>query len=407
MTTAPANRFAEELHRQDEAGLLRRLPVIGRRDGTSLTCGDTALLNLSSNDYLGLGGDTSLRADFLAAADASDSDAYGMAASASRLLTGNHPAYALLEQDLSALYGGRAGTVFSSGYHANVGICSALAGKDDCFFADKLCHASLIDGMRLSSARLLRYRHGDTGHLEELLKKHDGAHRTTFVVSESIFSMDGDIADLERLVWLKKRYGAMLILDEAHAVGVFGDRGLGVSERDGLVSEIDVLVGTFGKALASFGAFAVTGNVMRDFLVNHARSLIFTTALPPAVVNWTRTTLARAVNMNGERRQLLALSSRLREALRAAGVATGGESQIVPAIVGNNVAACRLAETLRSKGYLAFPIRPPTVPPGTARLRFSLTANMDWEQIRRAPGIVGGGESENGESVNANGDESG
>ena len=207
-----------------------------------------------------------------------------MTASASRLLTGNHPAYAALERDLSELYDGRAATVFSSGYHTNVGICSAMAGKNDLFLADKLCHASLIDGMRLSGASLRRFRHLDYEHLETLLKKGSGEHRDVFIVSESVFSMDGDIADIERLVALKERYGATLIVDEAHAVGVFGERGLGVCERDGLTAEVDVLVGTFGKAWASFGAFAITDAVVRDYLINRMRPLIFTTALPPAVV---------------------------------------------------------------------------------------------------------------------------
>jgi len=311
-----------------------------------------------------------------------------MTASASRLLTGNHAAYTLLEQDLSDLYSGGRALVFSSGYQANVGICSALAGKDDLFLADRLCHASLIDGIRLSGARLIRYRHLDYDHLETLLKKHRSSYRDAFIVSESVFSMDGDVADIGRLGRLKRQHEAMLMIDEAHAVGVSGASGLGVCEREGLIDEPDMLVGTFGKALASVGAFVITNEIIRDYLVNTARSLIFTTALPPAAVNWTRTTLARAVSMNREREHLAGLARQLRGSLVKAGIRTGGGSQIVPVIVGDNEKACTLAEALREEGYLVFPIRPPTVPPGTARLRLSLTANMQWPDIRRIPEII-------------------
>jgi len=388
MSTMLYKRFADALSQLAEAGQRRRLTTVERRSGPTVSFEKGELVNLSSNDYLGLGSDTSLHRAFFAGACEPDLDAYGMTASASRLLTGNHPAYAVLEQDLSDLYGGKAATVFSSGYHTNVGICSAMANKDDLFLADRLCHASLIDGMRLSGATLLRYRHLDYGHLEGLLKKQRGGHRHVFVVSESVFSMDGDIADIERLVWLKKRHGAMLIMDEAHAVGVFGGLGLGVCERDGLSGEVDVLVGTFGKAWASFGAFAITDAVIKDYLINCMRPLIFTTALPPAVVNWTRTTLARSVSMRRERKQLAELAAQLRRGLRALDVETGGESQIVPVIVGQNREACRLAEFLRTEGFLVFPIRPPTVPVGTARLRFSLTANMDGRLVRRIPETI-------------------
>jgi len=388
MHLAADNRLAEALDRLDRAGRRRTLPAIGARRGPYVTVGDTERLNLSSNDYLGLGSDTDLHTQFFSDAAASDLAAYGMAGSASRLLTGNHPAYASLEQAMAALYGGRAATVFSSGYHANVGICPALAEKGDLFVADKLCHASLIDGMRLSGAKLLRYRHRDGAHLETLLARHREAHRRVFIVSESVFSMDGDIADIECLARLKKDYNATLIVDEAHAIGVFGDRGLGVCERDGLTSEIDVLVGTFGKALASFGAFAITDDVTRQYLVNRVRPFIFTTALPPAVVSWTRTALARAVSMKRERQKLADLAERLRKGLHAQGIETGGRSQIIPTIVGEDREACRLAEALQAEGFLVFPIRPPTVPAGTARLRFSLTANMEWPQIQRIPEVV-------------------
>ncbi len=382
--------LAERLDQLAARGRSRKLTLLTDRRGPCARIDDVALLNLSSNDYLGLGADTELLARFLASADGVDLDHYGMTASASRLLTGHHPACARLEEELSALYGGRAALVFGSGYQANVGICSALAGKGDLFLADKLCHASLIDGMRLSGARLLRYRHGDLAHLESLLEKSYAKYRRVFIVSESVFSMEGDVADLPALVRLKQRYGTALIVDEAHALGVFGEAGLGLAVQYDLTDHVDVLIGTFGKALASFGAFVISSQTVHDYLVNHARSFIFTTALPPSTASWTRLTLARAVTMQAERKHLLRVAGGLRRGLAAAGIETRGASQIVPALVGKEECACRLAEILQDEGFLVLPIRPPTVPPHTSRLRFSVTANMTADQLRRIPDIITG-----------------
>jgi 8-amino-7-oxononanoate synthase len=202
--------------------------------------------------------------------------------------------------------------------------------------------------------------------------------------------MDGDLADLERLARLKREYGALLIVDEAHAVGVFGERGLGLCEERGVLGEVDVVVGTFGKALASAGAFVVSDDLIREYCVNTARSLIFTTALPPAVLAWSLLTLRRMTAMRGERARLVELAGALRAGLRERGCACGGESQIVPILAGDNESAARLGGRLREAGYLAFPIRPPTVPPGTARVRLSLTAAMRWEQLAGLPAAAVG-----------------
>lgn len=374
-------RLGAELDGLAQAGRRRALPEITARRGHRVTCAGQELLNLCSNDYLGLGGDAALAAAFHARCAGGSPDAGGMAGSASRLLAGNHPAYAALEAELGELYGGRAACVFNSGYHANVGILAAVAGKGDVVLCDRLDHASLLDGVRLSGADFRRYRHGDLDQLESLLRTECGGYRQVFIVSETVFSMDGDVADVTRLVQLKQQYGAVLVLDEAHAVGVIGDRGLGVCEAHGAIAGVDIIVGTFGKALASLGAFAISAPVVRDYLVNHMRTLIFTTALPPAVVEWTRTTLARAVAMRDERRRLAALAARLRDELRARGLATGGATQIVPVLLGADEAAVRASAILRSIGYLALPIRPPTVPPGTARLRLSLCADMTWDDL--------------------------
>ena len=379
----------EELERLGALGRRRSISVLSRAAGGTVERGGQGLLNLSSNDYLGLGADELLLRDFLRETPERLLDERGMTSSSSRLLTGSGPACAALEDEVGALYGGRECCVFSSGYHANLGILTALARAGDLVLSDRLNHASIIDGMRLSDAEFRRYRHLDYGHLEELLGAAAGRRGRTFIVTESVFSMDGDQADLRALAQLKERYGATLIVDEAHAVGVFGKRGRGLAEVAGVLEHVDVLVGTFGKALASMGAFAVTAPPLKDYLVNTVRPFIFTTALPPAVLSWSRVTLRRMQTMERDREHLAALGERLRGELTALGCVTGGASQIVPVIVGEDEAAVRLALKLQQAGYLVLPIRPPTVPPGTARVRLSLTAALSWEDLETLAEAVG------------------
>lgn len=371
-----------------EADSWRTLSAVSNREGPTVVFKGKRCVNLSSNDYLGLASNKPLLGSFLSEGQAPSLDEHGMAGTSARLLAGNHAPYERLENDLSELFGGRPALVFNSGYHANLGMCSGLADRKDVFFADKLCHASIIDGMRLSGAELVRYHHLDVDHLESLLKKHRGQHRNAFVVTESVFSMDGDVPDLARIVKIKEDHDATLILDEAHAVGVLGPKGLGIAASLGLLDGVDILVGTFGKALGSYGAFAICGQNLREFLVNKARSFIFTTALPPAVLNWSRLALSTAVAMDRERTHLAGLWRRLRETLTAAGARTGGDTQIVPVHIGESAKAVQTARLLQESGFLALPIRPPTVPPGTARLRLSLTANMKWEHIAGLPDIL-------------------
>lgn len=388
MNPALSRIIADEKSRLQRTDSWRSLRAISSRSGASVVFDGRKCVNLSSNDYLGIGSDASLLAAFLLEAGADSIAGRGMGGSSARLLSGNHQSYNLLERELADLYGNRTALVFNSGYHANLGVCASLADRNDVFLADKLCHASLIDGMRLSGAELIRYRHLDTDHLDSLLKKHRASYRNAFIVTESVFSMDGDIPDLQRIARLKRDNDATLVLDEAHAVGVFGAKGTGIASERDLLGDIDVLVGTFGKALGSYGAFVVCDEPVRDFLINKARSFIFTTALPPAVVNWSRTALAKAVGMDHERGHLAQLSGKFREALRAAGAQTGGETQIVPVHIGDSGRAIAVARHLQEAGYLVLPIRPPTVPPGTARLRLSLTANMTWEQIEGLPELI-------------------
>ena len=365
MSVDPGYKEIEgELRRWAEKGLRRELPPLERREGPYVYLAGRRLLNLSSNDYLGLSTRMALE-DLLPLLS---EEAFG--AGAARLLSGNHALYEQVETRLEELYG-RPALVFNSGYLANLGIISALCGRHDAIFADKLVHASIIDGARLSGARLFRFPHQDYEALERLLAKKRPSFRRALIVTESVFSMDGDKVDLKMLLTLKERYGAFLFLDEAHAVGVLGERGLGLAEEEGLGEKVDLLLGTCGKALGSYGAFVVVSKrVLKDYLVNKARSFVFTTALPPVVLAATSLALKLVPGMCGERRHLRELSSFLRQELSL----PPGDTPIVPVIVGEAEKALSLSRRLRERGFYVPAIRPPTVPENTARIRISLTA---------------------------------
>ena len=381
------DRIRTELDELKSLDRYRVLPDITARDGKDIEVNGERLLNLSSNDYLGLGDDNELLEGY---GRRFRKSLHAMTSSSSRLLTGNHPLYDQLEKALAALYGRQSAMVFNSGYHANIGILPALCNRHDLVLSDRLNHASIIDGMKIAEAPYQRFRHCDYDHLEELLEGARGRYRQIFIVTESVFSMDGDLADLARLVALKEKYGAFLIVDEAHGVGVFGERGLGLCEASGMVPQIDIITGTFGKALASTGAYAVMSSLVREYLLNTMRSFIFTTALPPVILGWSLLTLERQVSMFSERASLLQLAARLRNELIGRGFDVPGESHIVPVITGGNDLAVALAARLRNAGFLCMPVRPPTVPEKGARIRISLRSTLGWEDIARIPEIIGG-----------------
>ena len=367
----------------------RVLPETGERSGCSIGSGGRRLLNLSSNDYLGIGDDEQLRREYLLAFNPErNAERYSLTSSSSRLLTGNHRLYDELEDGLAAWHGREAALVFNSGYHANIGILPALTTRHDLILCDKLNHASIIDGCRVADADFKRFRHLDYDHLKTLLEENHQKYRQVFIVTESVFSMDGDLADLQKLCDLRERYGGFLIVDEAHGAGTFGDAGLGLCEASGLTDSIDIIVGTFGKAFASAGAYGIMDGMIRDYLVNTMRSLIFTTALPPVILGWSLQVLKKQRAMVAQRRHLHSLAEKLREALEQKGMRTAGESQIVPVIMGGNEKAVRSAAALRDAGFLALPVRPPTVPENTARIRFSLRADIRWEDISGIPEIL-------------------
>lgn len=370
----------QELLELEKHSNLRRLPQM-IHDGRDVVVGGQHMLNLSSNDYLGLAADRELREEFL---QTLTPDNFLPTSSSSRLLTGNFSIYEELEAELAALFGTEAALVLNSGYHANMGILPAVSNQHTLILADKLVHASIIDGIRLTTARCIRYRHNDLAQLERLLEQNHPEYQQIIVVTESIFSMDGDQADLQALVGLKRKYTHVLLyVDEAHAFGVRGKRGLGCAEEAGCIKDIDFLVGTFGKAAASAGAYIVCSRVIREYLVNRMRTLIFTTALPPINIAWTLFVVQKLAGMQERREHLTKISRTLREALQAKGYQCPSTSHIVPMIIGSSEDTVLCAEALQRHGFYALPVRPPTVPEGTSRIRFSLTAELKEQEIER------------------------
>ena len=376
------DHYAEQLDQLRKQGNFRQFRS-NQQHGKMIEIQQQHMLNLSSNDYLGLASDLRLREQFF---DETPNAERLMSASSSRLLTGNFPAYEQLEAELSQLFHGRAALLFNSGYHMNIGILPALADAKTLILADKLVHASMIDGIRLSSAKYLRYRHNDLAHLQQLLSQYhaDDNYERIIVVTESIFSMDGDETDLAALVALKQQFAkVMLYVDEAHAIGVRGVQGLGCAEQYGVIDAIDFLVGTFGKAVASVGGYLICDPIIRDYLINRMRPLIFSTAQPPVCMAWTQFMLKHIVQMQAQRQHLAALSQYVQQGIRAQGFACPSSSQIVPVIIGDSSATVTKAQQLQAAGFYVMPVRPPTVPQGSSRLRICL--NTQFETTDLAP----------------------
>lgn len=372
------NFYRNELQRLKELSNLRTLSNIEHL-GRKVSLDGNLMLNLSSNDYLGIAVNDRLRDEFYMHVPYKQ---LPLSSSSSRLLTGNYSEYNLLEDLMATRFGREAALIFSSGYHMNIGILPAIADSNTLILADKLVHASIIDGIRLSSAHCIRYRHQDYKQLEMLLDKYYHLYSRIIIVTESIFSMDGDIASLDRLVDFKKKYaGVMLYVDEAHAIGVRGATGLGIAEELNCIGDIDFLCGTFGKALASVGAYIVCDKIVRDYLINRMRSIIFTTALPPLNIAWTHFIFNKLPDFKEERENLKLLSHSLLKALKQRGYSCPSESHIVPILIGRSADTILKAEEMQRKGFYVLPVRPPTVPEGTSRLRISLTANLMMDEL--------------------------
>lgn len=325
------------------------------------------LVNLSSNNYLGFADNKKITKEFLNEVG----DKYSFGSASARLLTGTLPVYKELEDLISQLFRKEKTLLFNSGYHANVGINSCIAGKGDVIFSDKLNHASIIDGMRLSEGKFFRFPHKNMEALEKLLTRERKNFNNAIIVSESVFSMDGDIADIEKLVELKEKFNCILVLDEAHAFGVFGQNGLGVTEKLGITDKVDLIVGTFGKAIGSMGAFATGSQTLVDYLTNKARSFIFSTALPPINIAFSKWIIENKLPQTLEKRQRML----------SIGQKAGSESHIIPVIIGGNKETVDTCEILFHNGFFTIPIRPPTVPEGTSRLRLSLTTDITEKEL--------------------------
>ena len=348
---------------------------------------NSCLLNFSGNDYLNLAANPQVRQ---AAVDAVSSA--GTASSASRLLTGTLSCHLKLEEELALFLGCRSSLVFGSGYLANLGVISTLAGRGDVVFADKYVHATLIDGSVLSRARFCRFKHNDASHLEMLLSREHEKRRANsrfVVVTESVFSMDGDCAPLTEITQLAERYDAICIVDEAHAIGVFGPYGAGGVAENGLRGAVNVCTGTLSKALASYGGFAACSQDIKELMVNRARPFIYNTSPPPAVIEAARAALKIIRSRPELGAELKTRAAVFREALRCGGLnVMNADSQIIPVFVGDNRLALKFAARLRERGIIAVAIRPPTVPAGSSRIRFSVTTAHSIDELKYAAGII-------------------
>ena len=367
--------MAPSFHKELEAGLGA---LEAREQRRSLV--EIQGTNLCSNDYLELSRHPALKE----AVSRAVSDSQRVGGTGSRLLSGHAAVWEQLEEEFAQFAGTEAALYFGSGYMANLGLLTALLKKDDLVFSDALNHASLIDGMRLSGARKIIYAHLDLNELEGELRKHAHERVRRLVVTESVFSMEGDVAPVTEILKIAERYGAGVIVDEAHATGVQGASGRGIAIRDGIAQHLAAAVHMCGKALASAGGLVCGSVALKEHLINHARTFIFSTAMPPYMAEQIRAALGLARTMDRERETLLAKAEAFRHGLRTRGRDAGQSStQIVPWIIGRNEDALSAAEYLQTQGFAVRAVRPPTVPPGSARLRFSLTSGISDDELLR------------------------
>jgi 8-amino-7-oxononanoate synthase len=358
------SRFIAEIERLKKIGRFRSIPE---------KC-DNSKINFSSNDYLGILSDKEIQKQFL---EKTKHPIFG--SGSSRLLDGDSEAIRSLEKRLDQLFspfGDKKALVYNSGYHANSGIVPALTTKNDLIVSDFLNHASIIDGMRVTQAQFKRYKHSSMEHLESIISKNRDKFDNIFIITESIFSMDGDIAELKKIVELKKKYNCFLYVDEAHSFGTHGENGLGICEQLDILEDIDIYVATFGKAIGSVGAFSITSEAIRSYLINFCRTLIYSTALPPINCEFSSFILTNSSYLREKQIQLRKnieyINSKVPFTIY---------SQVFPYVTGSDFSALKVTETLKNQDIHALAVRPPTVPEGSARVRFSLTANHTFNQL--------------------------
>ncbi|RQW87058.1 MAG: 8-amino-7-oxononanoate synthase [Geobacter sp.] len=376
--------FARELSLLKDQGLYRCMPSIAGSQNARVVVDGKEVLLLCSNNYLGLANHPALKEASIQAVVR-----YGVGTGASRLVSGTMELHELLERQIASFKGTERALLFNSGYAANTGVIPALAQKGDTLYSDKLNHASIVDGCLLSRARLVRYPHSDMAFLRRRLAEHRGDGRR-IIISDGVYSMDGDMAMLSELVAIKKEYGALLMVDDAHGTGVLGATGRGTAEHLGLSAEIDISMGTLGKALGGFGAFIASSDEIIEYLVNKARSFVFSTSLPPAVLAAASAAFDIVDSKEGAelRQRLTENTAYLRNALREAGFDTlGSETQIIPVFVGDAQKTMEFSRALLEEGVFVQGIRPPTVPVGGSRLRCTLMAThniSDLQQVVKA-----------------------
>lgn len=383
-----------ELSMLDDTHLLRRLRFVGQRAGARIVTERGEKIDFSSNDYLGLASDQRL-----VEAMAAGARHHGVGAAAARLISGHTPEHEALDRELAAWFGADRALSFSSGYAANVGIIPALVGRPDVIFADGLNHASVIDGCRLSRATVHVYPHADINALARLLEEHRATGRRAMIATDGLFSMDGDEAPLVEIVELARQFDAWTYVDDAHAVGIGGPGGRGTASGLGIAHEVDVNVGTLGKAFGVAGAFVYGSSTLCDFLLNKARSFVFSTGMSPGQCAAVREALRIADAEPWRRERLRANARAMRRALAASGVSALGDpdSYIVPVVIGDPERTMRVAAAVADRGYLVGAVRPPTVPAGTSRLRIAVSAahaQSDIEGLGLALAQALGGEAE-------------
>ncbi len=367
-------RIKEELEQLEENGQFRKIPYIQTKSDGKLIIDGVEYVNFASNDYLGISTKKELKEEFLLKNDSL------MSSASARLLTGSSDEFTQLEQTVAKLFNKESCLIFNTGYQCNLGVISTICQKGDIIFSDKLNHASIIDGMRLSEGDFIRYKHLDYDHLEKLLKTKRNNYKRAIIVSESIFSMDGDIANINKLVELKNKYDCLLMIDEAHAFCACGNTLAGLSYN----LDVDIITATFGKAVGSFGAFCVANNEIINYLVNKSRSFIFSTSIPPINIAWTNWLLTEKKEyLESQKGKLRSITKQAKEIFN-----TNSDSHIIPITIGSNDETLKIAEKLCSEGYYIPAIRPPTVPEGTSRLRISLTADSHIDHLKAVSKII-------------------
>lgn len=369
-------KFQDELEKLKLNSSYRTIKNIKEKFSKYIIVDDKKMLNLSSNDYLNISTNNDLSLEFVE--KYKNHPEFLFSSASARLLTGNSQCYKKLENTFKKLYNKENALLFNTGYQCNQGVVSTLFSSSDCIFSDKLNHASIVSGLKLSQAKHYRYKHNDYDNLEKLLRENRNNFKNAVIISESVFSMDGDIADIKKLVELKKKYDCLLMIDEAHAFGVFGDKLQGVCAQLNLLEDTDIITITLGKSLASMGAVCIANDSIINYLINKASSFIFSTAIPSINIMWSNYLLEEKFDFLISQKEKL--NNLFKEAHKI--YPTISSSQIIPVVLGEAEITKLKASELQKQGYYVLPINPSTVPVGTSRLRLSLSADIELEELK-------------------------